>query len=347
MPVSFPKTSQVAVAIPVYNGADYLVQAVQSAIDQQDEAAEISIVDDASTDETPSVIQSLSGNSAIQFHRLPERVPAPAAWNAAVRTTSASHLVVLAHDDIIEPTFCQEAQHAIDSMPDVDLIAFGHQDLTSDGRLGPVHPMRDSGLPIGVRVDNAIFLDRFCAGGQFFLPSAVVMSRRIFDKIDGFDERLKVAYDWDFYLRVAANGAKIVLHDSVLCRYRLHATQSVQSFTRRDNGDNAIIFEKLSSLKDQLSEHQIRLLVDGMCDFMRNMVSHALRDPGTSADEVMQLLASVTCTLTEWSKSPLQHAVHVSVSPRRFKRRILWEMSKSRAGIGLLRRLLGVRPVNH
>jgi glycosyltransferase involved in cell wall biosynthesis len=340
MPVSSPTTSQVAVAIPVYNGADYLSQAMRSAVDQSAKPAEISIVDDASTDQTPAVIQDFSNDPMIRCHRLPQRVPAPAAWNAAVRSTSASHLVVLAHDDILDPAFCQEAQRVIDSVADADLIAFGHLDITADGQSRQVHSMRESGLPIGAVLNRDQFLDRFCSSGQFFLPSAVVMSRRIFDLVGGFDERLKVAYDWDFYLRAAAEGAKILLHEQVLCRYRLHAAQSVQAFTRKDNGDNSIIFEKLTALRRTLSARHLRMLADGMCDFMRQMVSRAVRDPAVPVDQVLDLRESVSRTMKNWQQSALPQASLIRVSPAKLKQRIAWELMGSRAGVLLIRRLL-------
>jgi glycosyltransferase involved in cell wall biosynthesis len=334
--------SNIAVAIPVYNGSAYLAEAINSALVQTLKPAEISIIDDASNDQTPAVIAKFADRAEIRAQRLADRLPAPGAWNAAVRSTTASHLVLLAHDDVLDPAFCREAQNVLDAVPDTDIIAFGHQDMKANGELGQVHTMSQSGLPIGAAISQDGYLDRFCAGGQFFLPSAVVMSRRIFDRVNGFDEQLKVAYDWDFYLRAGAGGAKIVLMDQVLCRYRLHPAQSVQSYTRRDNGDNAIIFQKLTELQKTLADRHIRMLVNGMCDFMRNMVSAAVRDPAVSADEVLQTRDMTCRTLTEWSRSPLPQGAYVTVAPRPIKRTIMWELSGSRFGIGLLRRMLGV-----
>lgn len=336
------RSSALAVAIPVYNGADYLEQAIRSSLTQTLMPCEIRIVDDASTDATATVISSFNAQPLIRSTSLRARLPAPGAWNAAVRCTSAPHLVILAHDDLLEPDFLKVARQAIDAHRQLDLLAFGHQCITSAGEPRDKHPMRDSGLPVGTVLDRNAFLDRFCSRGQMFLPSAVVMSRRIFDAVGGFDERLKVAYDWDFYLRAAAAGASIILHPEVMCRYRIHQSQSVASFTRRDNGDNSIIFEKLEQLQKTITAAQLRMLIDGMCEFMRQMVSRALRDPRVAPGEILSLREDVCRTMQGWRHSPLPYASLVKPTPRQLKKRIVWQLAGSRLGIATLRRMLRV-----
>jgi glycosyltransferase involved in cell wall biosynthesis len=343
MPTTTETVSRIAVVIPVYNGADYLQKSIDSALEQSFPAAEICIVDDASTDNSPDIIAGYAGNARIRSQRLPHRLPAPGAWNSAVRASSASHVVILAHDDMLEPDFCKAAQLAIGADPSLDILAFGRLNITSTGEALEAHPMSESGLPVGTVLEKDQFLDQFCSRGQMFLPSAVVVSRRIFDAVGGFDEQLKVAYDWDFYLRAAATGAVIKFHPDVLCRYRIHATQSVAAFTRRDNGDNSIIFEKLKDLQRSITPAQLKMLLDGMCDFMRQMVTRSLRDPQVSTAQLLSLRSEVRKTLEAWRDSPRGYASLVQILPNRFPKRIVWHLTGSRAGIAILRRILGVK----
>jgi glycosyltransferase involved in cell wall biosynthesis len=331
----------IAVVIPVYNGEAFLKEAVDSALTQTTMPSEICITDDACTDSTPQIIAGYGQRARSQ--RLADRLPAPGAWNAAVRSCTATHLVILAHDDILEPEFCQAAGEVLERHPDLDLLAFGHRDITADGELRAEHSMTQTGLPVNGILDPSAYLDRFCSGGQFFLPSAVVMSRRIFDLLGGFDPQLKVAYDWDFYLRAGAAGAKILVHERVLCRYRLHPAQSVQGFTRGDNGDNSIIFQKLAELRKSMTDRHIRMVADGMCNFMRHTVSRAVRDFRTPVDQVLELRRSVIETMQSWRSSPLPQAAYIRISPTHFMKRVAWELTGTRTGIRLLRTVLNAK----
>ena len=83
------KPPAISIVIPVYNGAAFLKDAIESALNQSVAPAEIVIVDDASTDATPQVISQYASHPCIQTHRLPERLLAPAAWNSASASLTA------------------------------------------------------------------------------------------------------------------------------------------------------------------------------------------------------------------------------------------------------------------
>src|SRR5262244_1040578 len=47
----------VSILIPVYNGAQYIRNAVQSVLHQRDVDVEVIVIDDGSTDETPAILK--------------------------------------------------------------------------------------------------------------------------------------------------------------------------------------------------------------------------------------------------------------------------------------------------
>ncbi len=332
--------SQISIVIPVYNGAAYLAAAIESALAQTPGAAEIVVVDDASTDDTPKLIAAYVGKGLVRASRLGTRLPAPGAWNAAIRRTSAPHMVVLAHDDLLDRGFIQAAQNLLRQSPGADLAAFSCQYISKVGdhlrdHLVPedVSPPDDS-----VPASNALFLDRYCRHGQFFLPSGTVISRALFDRIGGFDERLKVAYDWDFFLRAAISGATIHLSRRRLFKYRVHPEQSIASFTTVDNGDNEVIFEKLGEYERGLSPRQMRWLLQNMGDFMRTRVTLAARQREISAGSVIAMRREVDEKLRRWRDSGRAGSQYMALSSGSLRQRLAWQVIRAPLGIRLIRR---------
>jgi glycosyltransferase involved in cell wall biosynthesis len=90
----------ISVVIPVYNGEKYLRQCVESLLNQTSRPYEVIIVDDGSTDQTPSIVESF-GDSIV---RLRQNQDGPAtARNFGVEAASGEYLAFIDADDIWMP----------------------------------------------------------------------------------------------------------------------------------------------------------------------------------------------------------------------------------------------------
>jgi glycosyltransferase involved in cell wall biosynthesis len=88
----------VSVVIPTYNRAHHVARAVSSALSQTHRNLEIVVVDDASTDETHSVLASIT-DSRLQVIRSRARQGAAHARNLGIRSASARFVAFLDSDD--------------------------------------------------------------------------------------------------------------------------------------------------------------------------------------------------------------------------------------------------------
>jgi len=333
-------TAGISIVIPVYNGEKYVAAAVDSAL-AQTVAAEIVILDDASTDGTAQILHRYADTPGIQLHRLDQRVPAPAAWNAVIRRSSAPYFVVLAHDDLLDAQFIAAAQEQIERSLDANLVIFSYREIDGSGQYrGEVRVNRD--FAAAGRVEARAFADRFCRRGQFFVPTSTVTRRACFDQLGGFDEKLKVAYDWDFYLRAAALGGDIILRSDVLASYRLHETQSIVRHTSTDNGDSDLIFQKLGQIRQNLTDEQLHWLVANMCNFLRRTVTSNLTNPQVQPQQLVAQRRQIRAKLQEWSDSGLPWAGHVRLRPGSWKQRLAWMITGTTLGIRIVRPILGV-----
>jgi len=133
----------VTVAICTRNRADFLKTAVESVLSQIRTDAEILIIDNASTDETPAVIAEFARlNPCVRVWR-EEELGLSAARNAALRRARGTYVIFLDDDASGEPGWLAQYAELFSSPPVSELAGAG----------GSVFPRYDTALPPWVRPD--------------------------------------------------------------------------------------------------------------------------------------------------------------------------------------------------
>lgn len=184
----------VSVIIPTFNRARMLGQAIDSVLQQRDATIEVIVVDDGSTDETAAIVASYAGR--LRSVRQSQQGVA-AARNAGARLAGGRWLAFLDSDDYWLPgkLAAQLAFHA--SAPAIEISQTGEIWLRNGQHLNRhAHHQQPSGdffLPS---------LERCLVS-----PSAVMLTRALFESAGGFDESLTVCEDYDLWLRIARRAA--------------------------------------------------------------------------------------------------------------------------------------------
>jgi len=101
---------QITVAIPVFNGEDYISLAIQCVLDQTFTDFELLIIDNCSTDNTVSVIKKFS-DPRIRLHLNSTNLGMVGNWNKSVELATGEYIKFLSHDDLLDAT-CLEEQIA-------------------------------------------------------------------------------------------------------------------------------------------------------------------------------------------------------------------------------------------
>jgi hypothetical protein len=188
----------------------------------------------------------------------------------------------------------------------------------------------------GGYVPNKKIIDQFVRGGQFFLPTGVLIRREFFERTGRFDPELKVAYDWDFFLRAACEG-KIFVHADVVVNYRVHESQSINSHVNFDNGDSEAVFRKLHRYFPALSLRQRAILVSGMCHFVRRFATKKLFSHVVTWEDLRSSKNAAKHLLTRWKNADVPAAGYVSIMPRHWRQFIAWNLINSRLAVRFLR----------
>lgn len=214
----------VSVALPVYNGAQYLEAAVRSLL-LQNEDLEIVISDDASTDSTIDIVRSIG---AINIKLISNRTNGGIFinLNRALAACSGRYVQLFCQDDLAHPGFIVSQLEALGRNEKAGL-AYGSCNII-DASGTRIATCNDEGTPLDI--DFATYLAISSRHGA--LPaslSSVMVRRHVFDKVGFFDERFSVAGDLEFYNRVAERFA-VVRNRAVLHDVRAHADSATSNY---------------------------------------------------------------------------------------------------------------------
>lgn len=132
------KTPKVSIGLPVFNGASYLAEAIDSILSQSFENLELLIQDNASTDETASICHAYAERDArIKYVRNSMNVGAAENYNLTFRRGRGEYFKWAAHDDICAPSFVGRCVEILEGDRSV-VLCTGETALVNDDG-SPVH----------------------------------------------------------------------------------------------------------------------------------------------------------------------------------------------------------------
>jgi glycosyltransferase involved in cell wall biosynthesis len=191
---------RVSVVIPAYNAAPFIGRTLDAVLSQSFTDLEVIVVDDGSTDRTREVVSALG--PPVALIEGPRR-GVSLARNTGVHQARGEYIAFMDHDDLWEPPKIARQVQALDAEPRAALV-FTQARLLEDGRSRRVFPA----IP-----DPASFLVRAYENlvHENYIPMSSVMVRRAClpgrDGSGPFDPRLRLAEDWDLWLRLARDHA--------------------------------------------------------------------------------------------------------------------------------------------
>lgn len=112
-----------AICIPVYNGADFLEEALESIEQQTLKDVLVLVSDNASTDATPDLLDKWSSRLNMRVVRHAETLPMRDHFNAILDMVDCDYYMLLCHDDYLtDPEALALAHAALTENPDVGAV---------------------------------------------------------------------------------------------------------------------------------------------------------------------------------------------------------------------------------
>jgi glycosyltransferase involved in cell wall biosynthesis len=195
----------VGVVIATYNCADCILTAVASIREQTLPGARIIVVDDASTDETASLLAPLAARGELTYLRVSHR-GSGGARNAGIRATDDELIAFLDADDTFEPDALRVMVAALQAAPGAGFC------ITDVARVYPDRTEVRSGRPPEGDLLLALLRENFVQGNNLFRRQALLDAGL-------FDESFLKLEDWELYIRLLARGIRPVYVEGAWYRY--------------------------------------------------------------------------------------------------------------------------------
>lgn len=211
----------VSACIPVHNGEKYVRETIASLLSQDYEDYEVVVIDNASTDSTPKIIDSF-GDGRLRTVHFDELAPHQKNWSRAFDVARGDFISICHADDTYEPGFISSSAGFLGRKESSCAVFTGANLISARGdKIGEIN--RPQSLPAEL---DAPTLLRFCVDeGYFPLVCPTFMVRNEAAKKCGrFDSSMKFAFDMDYYLRLFDYGNLGFIGER-LVNYRQHPLQ--------------------------------------------------------------------------------------------------------------------------
>lgn len=196
-----------SVLVGAYQAARTAPAAVASALEQTAPPREVIVCDDGSTDDLEGALAPWADQITLLRK---ENGGGASALNAALAVATGDFVAVLDADDAYAPSRLKRLGELGAARPDLDVLATDAW-LERDGR--KLQRFTDSN-PFPVEDQRRTVLQRSIH------PHPAIRRERL-ARAGGWDESLRIAYDWDCSVRMIVFGAAVGLVDEPLLHYRL------------------------------------------------------------------------------------------------------------------------------
>jgi hypothetical protein len=222
----------ISVVIPVYNGAQFIGEAMRNAQEQDYPHLEIIVVDDGSTDDLDAALRNIN----IPFRLLRQSNQGPAAArNAGIRAATGEWIAFQDVDDLWTPDALRRLAR--------DLVLHPHARVV---QCKCVTVKR--GNPSEAWIRGSSPADLFP-----YKINAALYRKDVFDAIGGFDDTLRYGEDTEWFIRMKTREISIEIPDVLLYRRR-HETNMTNDIEALEKGSREawkkILMERIRMRRD-------------------------------------------------------------------------------------------------
>lgn len=257
----------ISIVIPVYNGSNFMTDAIDSALSQTYKNIEIIVVNDGSTDEGKTEKIALSYGDKIRYYAK-KNGGVSSAINLAIHHMKGEWLSWLSHDDMYKPEKLEKQvsflnklieDRQVKNIKDICVYA-ALERINVDGKF---ISKKSIVVPSQMApIDSLIFnIKSYSIGG-----CTVLMSKEILDEVGGFDESIRTVSDADLWYRMMLAGHNFFYLDEVIVMSRQHKQQVGNRSMVLFEKEHAELMEKITKqlLNVGISKKQKYALAEGL-----------------------------------------------------------------------------------
>lgn len=264
---------EVSVIIPNYNYARFLQKRIESVLAQTYTDFEIILLDDASTDDSVSVLNKYCDNkfvSHLEINSVNTGSPF-AQWQKGISLARGKYIWIAESDDAAEPLFLEKAVSTLKNHPKASFCFLGSHCIDeSDTTLSTDFDRWTSKQlqrphKIGNFDGNEYIKHNLYWRNYIYNASGVVFSKHCFELINDLScFSMRYSGDWLFWVEMARQGEVIEVYEKLNC-FRLHSTSVTVSGNSSGNAilEDIKVVSHIESIYHSIGRYK-RLIRHGM-----------------------------------------------------------------------------------
>lgn len=239
---------KISIIIPVYNGSNFIKQAIESAINQTYKNLEILVINDGSTDngKTEKIVKEF-GNKVRYIKK--ENGGVASALNLGIKEATGEYISWLSHDDIYLPNKIERGIKALGKLENKNTIIFSNFELIDE-----------NGITFSTtNFTKNINKEKFCQGIYPVLKGTVngcstLIPKICFEDVGYFKEELKTTNDYDMWIRLFNKFPSYFIEETLL-KYRIHKNQDTNKSPVYISESNELWKNIINSLTEKQIEN--------------------------------------------------------------------------------------------
>lgn len=204
-------TDLVSICIPAYNNEKDIKGTLESLLEQTYKNIEIVVVDDASTDSTAAIVESIK-DDRIHLYRNEKNLGMAGNWNRCVELAKGEYIKLICADDRLVPESIETESKAMQKDPDIVMTINDSIMINREGKkLGIFGRYPKKGIQDGKKLARKSMI----YNNYFGMPCAVMFRKSVFEKAGGFDPAYRYILDFDLWMSMAPCGKVDVLKEKL------------------------------------------------------------------------------------------------------------------------------------
>jgi hypothetical protein len=222
---------KVSIVIPVYNGANYLRTAIDSALAQTYDNVEVLVINDGSNDEGKTDAIAQAYGDRIRYYRK-ENGGVSSALNLGLSRMTGDYFAWLSHDDAFSENRIEEDIKLLEKTPDAKITFCRKRMIDESGSVidEPEYPIKEVKNP----------RDALVLGGVDFC--AMTVHRSCFDVVGFFNENSRTMQDVEMTLRLSRKF-NFYHNEKAYVLKRQHAEMGTNTMRAARRADNKALME--------------------------------------------------------------------------------------------------------
>ena len=216
----------VSVICLCYNHQKYLLEAINSVLDQSYKEIELIIVDDCSTDSSRELLRKLASDFP-QIRLLENEVNRGncKSFNKALALSKGKYIIDFATDDVMFPNRIQKQVESFEKLGKEYGVLFTNAlNIDESGRVLYAHFKEQANIPSGDIYKT--LLEKYLIN-----PPTMMMKKSVLDQLGGYDESLHYE-DFDFWVRSSRDFKYFYLNE-ILTQRRIVGTSHSAKFYQK------------------------------------------------------------------------------------------------------------------